>query len=446
MTRPRRSPSVARPDARTRAIGTTADERPLVVAIALLVAVTAVIISPSGKDAFRLVKVLAAGWLGLVSLLIVAWPLRHGGSIDPRSRTRRLTLRAALPLTAVVLLGALWTTHRAHYVQSATDFLIAVACLIGWSLALSVGNLERVLRWTIPPAVLIALLTIDQALGLTGLLDGLGIQAPSARLALTATLGNPGDVAAYLVLPSLLLVVDADGTLAERPWRWPAAGVMAVALAATATLTALAAVGVGLIVVVVSLRQRGNGLSTRALTIAAGAIALAGAVAVAAPPLRARIVRGWDAIAARDLNALLTGRLDGWRVAISMLEHHPAAGVGQGGFVPEFAAARLALMDRGTTFYPEQTQTIFATPHNEWLSVAAEQGWPGLLALLWGVACVVRAAARTAGRHRALAWSGLAALTLLTLTWFPFHAAAIAWPWLAWIAWLDRAGDSEAAS
>ncbi len=38
-----------------------------------------------------------------------------------------------------------------------------------------------------------------------------------------------------------------------------------------------------------------------------------------------------------------------------------------------------------------------ATPHNEALSVAAEQGLPGLVALAWAIWCAIASAARIGG-------------------------------------------------
>ena len=45
----------------------------------------------------------------------------------------------------------------------------------------------------------------------------------------------------------------------------------------------------------------------------------------------------------------------------------------------------------------------------------------------------------------ALASAGLIALGLLALAWFPMHVAAVAWPWLVWLAWIDRTGEEAHA-
>ncbi len=57
--------------------------------------------------------------------------------------------------------------------------------------------MRRLLVWTIPPAVVVAALGVDQAFGWFGTLDWLHVQAPTARLRITSTIGNPGDLAGH---------------------------------------------------------------------------------------------------------------------------------------------------------------------------------------------------------------------------------------------------------
>jgi O-antigen ligase len=161
-------------------------------------------------------------------------------------------------------------------------------------------------------------------------------------------------------------------------------------------------------------------------------------------PVRSRVIGAIDAARSGDVNHLLTGRLDGWRAAVHMLGTHPFTGVGQGGFRAEYADARLALMDRGVTFYREQTQVMFDTPHNEFLSVAAEQGWPGVLALLWAVGTIALCTWRLPAGDRLVALAALSALFVVALAWFPFHVAAVAWPWIAALAWIGRRSEETA--
>jgi hypothetical protein len=130
-----------------------------------------------------------------------------------------------------------------------------------------------------------------------------------------------------------------------------------------------------------------------------------------------------------------------------MAERHPWTGVGHGAFVAEYAPAKLALVERGETFFAKQTQPMFGNAHNEALEVAATWGLPGLAAVLWGVAALAGAARRIgapeegddggAARHdRALAWAGMAALAALSLAHFPFRTAIVGWPAVVFLAWV----------
>ncbi len=417
-------------------------------ALALIVALligTAVVVTPSTKESFRLVKTLVGGWLALASLIAASWALRETGSVSWRALWARPIVRATLPFAVVVLTGALITDHPAHFREAAADFAIGAACLVGWSLTLPVAVLWRALQWTLLTGAIVAVLALDQALGLVGVLDGLGVRAPNARLAITSTLGNPGDVGASLVLPlvvALARLLAADARAPRSPVLLVAIAVMSAGLLATTTLAALAAVAAAAFVLggTVAFRTIGG-----RRTMAVASLAILATVLVAGP-VRARVGRMADALGRGDVNAVLTGRLDGWRAAAAMTRAHPLTGVGQGGFRAAYADTRLALMDRGVPFFAEQDRVMFATPHNEALSVAAEQGWPGVAALAWALGVVGLAAARIRDRRdRLTAIAGLTALGTLSLAWFPMHVAAVAWPWLVFLAWVDARAAKDHA-
>ena len=334
-----------------------------------------------------------------------------------------------------------------HFRAAFADFIIAVACLVSWTMAIQAAALWRVLGWTIVPAAIVAVLGLNRSWGWLGLLDWLPVQAPTDRLRLTSTLGNPGDLAALVVLPLLV----ALNRVARAPRIELLALVVAIialtaVLAVTATLAALAAAGLGMAVLLGFVMRRRGMLNRRAVL---GTAILAAGVATAAvmTPLGTRVTDKIGQLARGDVNAFLTGRLDGWRAAMDMLGRRPISGVGHGAFRAEYADTRLALVERGVPMFAEQTNVMMATPHNELLSVAAEQGVPGVLALAWAVWRLCRAARRVADdARRAMAWSGLAALAAPALVWFPFHAPTVAWPWLLFIAWVFREDDEARAS
>lgn len=424
--------------------------------IIALLWLTPLLVLAHAKESFRLPQGLAGGWLGLTSLLVLAWLLPASGKTPLATLWRQPGVRALLPLLLVVSAGAFSTTHPAHFRAAFADFAMGAVCVAGWSLALRAATLRHLLAWTLPPALVVTALGLDQAAGLFGTLDWMQLSAATDRLRLTSTVGNPGDLAAFLVLP-ILLAANRWRT-ADRRMRW-ALGValllMLAMIGLTATFAAIGAVVAGAGVWLSLSVLRGRGLWRPAAGVLALIVLALAAVAIVAP-LRARTMEKAAQLARGDINGLLTGRLDGWRVAVDMLRQHPVSGVGQGAFRTEFAETRLSLADRGVTFYPDQIQVILSTPHNEALSVAAEQGLPGLVALAWALWCVYVSARRVGSGAdaaddaaidaRALAWAGVAALGVLATFSFPLHVPAIAWPWLLFLAWLFRAAaEADAA-
>jgi O-antigen ligase len=449
----------------------------------LLAVVPPLYFAPSAKDPFRLPKLMLAEWLAIASLVPLAWAVRSVEVVRWRDLWRQPAIRALLPLLAVATAGLATSAHPLHVREALADLWIGAACLVGWSAALPAGRLERVLVGLLWPAAALAVIGILQfhGLHLLAVAPALG----GARYAVTSTAGNTGDFAAFLVLPCLVAQWQlargaaaaaagstAAGGAGERVaagggrrrggrWGWLAAALAlcAYAIAVTQTLAALVALLLGSLTFWFgTLRRGGAGLRWLAAACAAAAILAAGAVA-AVPALRGRVAEKVSLARRGEWNHVLTGRLDGWRAALWMLEQHPWAGVGQGAFRAEFVPAKLALLDGGAVFLSGQQQN-FVNAHDEPLEVGADLGVPGLLALAWGLAVVTLAArlrmaaavAGMGGAHRALsadrafAAGGLAALGALCLVDFPFRVALVAFPALLFLAWVLRPAAAEAAA
>ncbi len=485
-------------------------ERPLAERLALLplwllAVVPPLYFVPSAKDPFRLPKLMLAEWLAIASLVPLAWALRRVEVVRWRDLWRQPAIRALLPLVAVATAGLATSAHPLHVREALADLWIGAACLVGWSAALPAGRLERVLVGLLWPAAALAVIGILQfhGLHLLAVAPALG----GARYAVTSTAGNTGDFAAFLVLPCLVAQwrlargaaagaaesTTVAGGAGERDaagrgrrlggrWGWLAAALAlcAYAIAVTQTLAALVALLLGSLTFWFgTLRRGGAGLRWLAAACAAAALLAAGAVA-AVPALRGRMAEKVSLARRGEWNHVLTGRLDGWRAALWMLEEHPWAGVGQGAFRAEFVPAKLALVDRGAAFLSGEQQN-FVNAHDEPLEVGADLGVPGLLALAWALAVVtsaarLRMAAAVAGMPRApagggasqvpaaagdpdggaahgalgadgaFAAGGLAALGVLCLVDFPFRVALVAFPALLFLAWILRPAAAEAAA
>lgn len=420
--------------------------RPLASTVGELFVWAVMLVTPflvmAGKESFRLPKLMAAEWLGLASVLCLAWNLRSPGAGPGGAwRVWRLpAVRALVPILVIATAG-IWTTAHPLQVRDALfDLWIGAACLIGWSAGLERGRQERILRGLLWPAALLALIGILQYHRVWEPLALVGTPW-DPRLGITSFAGNPGDFSAFLVLPFLigLWLLPA---LPPGPGRWMTGLALVLclyALALTQTLASLAAIAVGAVVLLwLQLPRR------VALAGLAGGAALAVVLVLAVAPLRERILGKLRGLAQGDLNEVLTGRLDGWRAALWMMEQRPLTGVGHGAYLPEYAPAKLALLDRGVEFLPGQTTPMFSNAHNEFLEVAAEWGIPGLLALAWALWVLFGAARRRRERDRPLVWSGLAALFVLSLAYFPFRVAILAFPAILFLAWVLRPEEAEA--
>ena len=429
---------------------TSRAERLGVLAAWLAILVPPFLLAPTADESFRLPKLMAGEWLALASVLLLSWRLRRAPEVRPADVWRRGAVRAVVPALLAASLG-LWTSdHPLHVREALADLWIGAAALVGWSLALDEDRQERLLRGLLWPAAALGLLGILQFHRIFQPLVLVGIEY-DPRLSITSLAGNPGDLGAYLVLPALVAqwALARGGRSLSGRARWgiaAALGVCVYAIALTQTLAALAALVLGSALLWALLLPR-----RLAVAVFGGGAALALVLVLAVAPLRTRVIAKVEQARQRDWNAVLTGRLDGWRAAAWMFREHPWTGVGHGAYLPEFVPAKLALLDRGTPFYAKQIQPMFANAHNEALEVAAEWGGLGLAALAWGLWTLLVALRRAArapaagvtggGGQAALAWAGTAALAVLCMVHFPFRLALVAFPALLFLGWVFRRGD-----
>ena len=408
-------------------------------AVALLLVVVSVLLLPRQASAFVLPKRLAAEVLALLSLACL-WPALGARSWSEVLR-RPAALRALAPLTLVVAATLAWSEHTAITVDAVLSFVIGAACLVVWSEGFERRELDRLFTLLAGLGVLQAALAVCQY---HDWFDPLVFeQTWGVRRGITALVGAPGDLGAYLLLP--LLWVQArwpDQTSRRGRWHLVAASVVLVyGLAVTGTLTAIGAAVASSLVLWWRSRHRRRILGTVALVVAFGGLAM-----LASSPLRNQVEDKVAAAAAADLNRLLTGRVDGWRVAGAMLRERPLGGVGWGAYRAEFGPTKLSLAQEAVEFYPEHVFPTFQNAHNELLEVAAESGGLGILALFWVLLETVRAGRRIREpRDRALAWSGLLTIALVSVAYFPFRLAVTAYPFLLFLAWTFRVSADAGA-
>ncbi len=241
------------------------------------------------------------------------------------------------------------------------------------------------------------------------------------RFAWIGTMGNPADVAVFLVLPALLTAQRALRG-GRRPWLWwGAALVQAGVVVGTRTLTALLALATGAALLAWHHLPR-----RRRLPAVAGAAA-AVAVLVAVTPLAERIAVNVREVREYGWAGLGSFRGAGMGAALGMFAAHPLAGVGPGQFEAHsfrFVPER-TLAERGRYLGLE---TAFGEAHNEVLQYVAETGLIGLALAVAGFVLAWRRRPRGHGVISHLP-SLAAAAGVLALTQFPLHLAAVAAQW-----------------
>lgn len=400
--------------------------------VGLLVLAVPIVVMPSARDSFALPKLVVAQVLGLASLVLLAFKLLSQRHIAP---WRVPVIRATVPFVVVAAFGWFFSAHRIIAGQGLIALAIGAACLMGWSIGIRARRLSRLLTLLTVPGAILALIALLQALKLFQPF----VLMTRGRLAITSLAGNVGALGAFLVLP-LLIAQTRLRSERRRSWRWwwfVTVIVLVVAgLASTQTLTPMIAAGAGSALLWYVLLPR-----RRWFALAASLLVVGGLMVAGVSPLRVRAVQKWHAVRSANINALLSGRLDGWRAAVWMIKRHPLLGVGEGAFVTEFVPAKLALLNQGARFDVHQATPVFSHAHNEFLEVGADLGILGLAGLAWALFVLGRSALAASGgaaSERALIWAGLLALALLSLADFPFHLALLGYPAVLFLAWLFR--------
>lgn len=429
---------------RSRSESAAWDLRGAEAALWLLLFAVALVVVPTAQDAFRLPKLLVAEVLALVSLALLAARLRSRERVEPKDVVEPPVIRAVVPFLVIATLGLVWTGHGPAVREGLADLWIGAAALVGWSLGLPRERLRRLLAGLVLPAALLAALAILQIHDVAQPLGFLGLEN-TARMAWTSLAGNPGDLAGFLALAAV--AAQAEVLRRRGAGRWTFIALLAIvvyALVATRTLGGIAAVAVGSGVFWLLVVPK-----KRLLPLAVGSLAALVTVMALAGPVRQRLGDVAEAVREGDWNAVLTGRLDGWRTALWMTAEHPLTGVGHGAYGSVYGDAKRALAEEGVAFSRAPQTAVFSNAHNEPLEVTAETGLPGLAALAFGAWVLLGRARRVdpgpgSPGDSGLAWGGLAALGVLSLIHFPFRIALTAYPAILWGAWIFRAaGEPE---
>jgi O-antigen ligase len=333
--------------------------------------------------------------LGVPVVLAAAWQ----AVASRRVRTLPSALIWFVALTAWAATGVVGARDQKLFSEAInTRIQLLALLLLGWQVLLSVRDVRAVLVGFLAGCTWSAA-DVWRAYLFGREVDAGGVVSGSAGVGRFAAEGfDPNDTAAMLAV-----AIPVAAYLAfrqERRWHRlalayiPLAGT-AIALTASRGGTLAAAAGIAGAVALAGHGSRGRAVLA-VLVVAVGAAAVGRFV-----PLEslARI-----ATIGHELQGSTIGnRGEIWRAGLHVLESHPLAGVGAGGF-------RTAVVPK---------LFMVATAHNTLLATAVDLGAVGLLLFLAAFASVLRQVTRAPPIDRTLAWS-------LLLTW-GIGAASLGW-------------------
>jgi O-antigen ligase len=319
------------------------------------------------------------------------------------------------------LLAALFAGPRA--LRAAGGLFPVVLAALAWGTLRTFGEerRRRLLTWVVAAGVVesaLALLFVNpdwepasfHALG-----------GPQGRYAWIGTLGNPGYLGTFLVLPAVVAASQAARSHKHRAVWASAALLLTVGVVGSRTLTAVGALIAGGAVLI------WRALESRRRWIALAALATSVALVVAATPLRSRVVDAIRTARVGGLTWMGSARGAAFETALAMVAAHPFTGVGIGMFAADsfLYQSEATLASRGRVLGLE---TGFGEAHNDVLQYAAETGLLGVLLAAAGIVLAVR-------RSRAQAETLdtpplLAAAAVLGLSQFPLHLASVSCQWL----------------
>jgi O-antigen ligase len=332
-------------------------------------------------------------------------PLTDLADLSPAGRLGAAALAAAIGFALVSGLTNL----------SRVDPLTATAVLS--PLALLLAGTSRAGE-AAAPRVLSGLMIAGAATGLLagaqrylGILRILPMVAPEPRFLAAALIGNPGDVAAALLFPAVLLWIRLTSVPGLRSRFVAAAGLAAclLGLGATEAIAPLGAFAAAVFFhTLMDLRARWRPFVAAVLLFAAAA-GVTGAGRRALVKLN-QLRRGETAKAStqRDIGVL---------AALEMIRARPLLGVGPGAFSNAFVPARLrAEVRTGRYLIHRSGYAHFDNAHSEPLTIAAENGLPSALLSLVALGAVATGLfGRPRGEGAARGPSAVSPDTLLAL-------------------------------
>lgn len=328
------------------------------------------LMDPLSKDPFRVPKELLFRFFSIVvaALLAVHWTGRKHAGSGGKFASRPLLI-VSIAIAGWTLVTVMTSTNLRLSVDSLVTVLCSIAFFFGARVAVKRHPSMRSLVVVLAAAIINALLAMSQAFGWWQ--PFVFPKEYEGRLSTTALLGNPNDVAMYLLAPSLASIVAANSSKGVRRLAYlMIAAVLLLGLFACGTRSVLMAWTLGVLASAMAWRGR------RAVVWIAVGIVLAGALS--APLLRHRL---YDPIALGlsygRYDVLFSERLPAFLAAIEMTRDHPLTGVGPGAYKWNYFQYRIRIAEKYSDRWTIGHPAIFKETHNDHLQILSETGFPG---------------------------------------------------------------------
>jgi O-antigen ligase len=383
------------------------------------------VVSPHGKEAFRVPKDLLFLGEGIV-LIALAIAIAIGSRVGPAVESMRRH-PVVLIAAGIVLWTGVTTLTSTNRVLSETGLLwiVAAAAIAIAITALAQSKSLPALYWALIPAAINAVIFLLQRFRIWSPMQF--DPTTPAHFRFTALIGNPDDVGSFLVAPMIVTLSLIVADVRSRRVSVPLALLLAAALL-TGPITSIVATVAGAMALGV-IRSKRSGIVT--IIVLAVLIPL---FAFTYEPLWTRVLYIRRAVSAGDYAAAFSGRVTPFSAAILMWRDHPIFGVGPNCFAWQYFPYKLEAERRNPRLIAAYAHAFnFSEVHNDHLQTLAETGIPGYALFLAAIWILGRCSRRdaTAGdesperRLSRTACVPLAvSLFVLCLAHFPLHLAS----------------------
>jgi O-antigen ligase len=341
--------------------------------VCVSVLVIPLVVSPAGRDTFRLPKELAfrVEILLLLGLIATGLILRE---LDWKALQWRHPA-ILLPLAGVAWTGVTTATST-NRTLSVPSFLYAagVALVFVTTMLAARDRSIRMLHWVFWGGAVNGALYILVASGVVKNPLPLASDVPG-HFAATGLLGNANDVGTALLPVAICSTAAWASARKFRAFHVITATLCVAAIVASVSVAALGALAIALV------GMAFVGSDRRALGAIALLAVLAGSGTLVHSSARERLSNMVAATKEKQWDELSSGRLTAFAATLEMFRDHPVTGIGPGTFGWQYLPYKIEVSEKhpGVLALSVPSRFNFEEAHSDHLEVLAETGVPGYL-------------------------------------------------------------------